>query len=41
VKTNFEKDIEDPLLYHATLNTGLLTFEQSADLIASLVSSKP
>ena len=41
VKTNFEKDIEDPLLYHATLNTDLLTFEQSADLIASLVSSKP
>jgi cytidylate kinase len=40
VKTNFEKNIEDPLLYHAILNTGLLTFEQSADLIASLVSSK-
>lgn len=37
VKTNFEKHIDDPLLYHATLNTGLLAFEQSADLIASLV----
>ena len=40
VKTNFERNIEDPLLYHATLNTGLLTLEQSADLIASLVTSK-
>lgn len=40
VKTNFEKNIEDPLLYHAILNTGLLTFEQSADLIASLVTPR-
>ena len=40
MKTNFERNIEDPLLYHATLNTGLLTLEQSADLIASLVTSK-
>ena len=39
VKTNFEKDIEDPLLYHAVLNTGLLTFDQAANLIASLVPS--
>ena len=37
LKTNFEKNIEDPLLYHATLNTGLLTYEQTANLLASLV----
>ncbi len=41
VKTNFEKNIEDPLLYHAILNTGLLTFPQTADLIASLAAPKP
>lgn len=40
VKSNFEKDIEDPLLYHAVLNTGLLTLDQSADLIASLVAPR-
>jgi hypothetical protein len=38
VKTNFEQNIEDPLLYHATLNTGLLTYEQTANLLASLVT---
>lgn len=41
VKTNFEKNIEDPLLYHATLNTGLLTFPQTADLITSLAAPTP
>jgi len=41
VKTNFDKNIEDPLLYHAILNTGLLTFPQTADLIASLAAPKP
>ena len=40
LKTNFEKNIEDPLLYHATLNTGLLTYEQTANLLASLVGQK-
>lgn len=40
VKTNFDKDIEDPLLYHATLNTGLLTFEQTADVLVGLVASR-
>jgi len=40
LKTNFEKNIEDPLLYHATLNTGLLTYEQTANLLASLVAQK-
>ena len=38
VKTNFEKDIEDPLLYHAVLNTGLLDFDTTADIVADLVT---
>lgn len=40
VKTNFEKDIDDPLLYHAVLNTGLLGFEQTADLLAALAARR-
>ena len=39
VKTNFEKDIDDPLLYHAVLNTGLLGFEKTADLLAGMVAA--
>ena len=38
VKSNFEKDIDDPLLYHAVLNTDLLGFPTTADLIADLVA---
>ena len=40
VKTNFEKDIDDPLLYHAVLNTGLLGFEKTADLLDAMVEDK-
>ncbi|MEX1111535.1 MAG: cytidylate kinase-like family protein [Chthoniobacterales bacterium] len=40
VKTNFERDIEDPLLYGAVLNTGLLGFEKTADLLAAMVTAK-
>lgn len=40
VKTNFDKDIEDPLLYHATLNTGLLSFGKTAEVLAGLVNSR-
>lgn len=40
VKTNFERDIEDPLLYDAVLNTGLLGFEKTADLLAAMVTAK-
>lgn len=40
VKTNFERDIEDPLLYDAVLNTGLLGFEKTADLLARMVAAK-
>jgi cytidylate kinase len=40
VKTNFQRDIDDPLLYDAVLNTGLLGFEKTADLLAGMVASK-
>lgn len=38
IKTNFDRDIDDPLLYHAVLNTGLLGFERTADTLAGLIS---
>ena len=40
VKTNFDRDIEDPLLYDAVLNTATLGFERTADVIASMVAAK-
>ncbi len=40
VKTNFDRDIDDPLLYDAMLNTATLGFERTADLIAAMVGSK-
>lgn len=39
IKTNFDRDIDDPLLYHAVLNTGLLGFEETASALASMVRS--
>ena len=40
VKTNFDKDIDDPLLYDAVLNTATLGFEQTADILAGMVAAK-
>lgn len=40
VKTNFEKDIDDPLLYDAVLNTATLGFEHTADVIAEMLAAK-
>ena len=40
VKTNFDRDIDDPLLYDAVLNTSTLGFERTADLIAAMVAAK-
>ena len=40
VKTNFEKDIDDPLLYDAVLNTATLGFEHTADVIAGMLAAK-
>ncbi len=40
VKTNFDREIEDPLLYHAVLNTSLLGFEHTAELLAAMIQPK-
>jgi cytidylate kinase len=40
VKTNFEKDIDDPLLYDAVLNTATLGFERTADILAGTLAAK-
>ena len=40
VKTNFEKDIDDPLLYDAVLNTATLGFECTADTLAAMIAAK-
>ncbi len=40
VKSNFQRDIDDPALYHATLNTGFLSFERTAGVIARLVTDE-
>ena len=40
IKANFDRDIEDPLLYHAVLNTGLLGFEETADILAAMLAPK-
>lgn len=40
VKTNFERSIDDPLLYDAVLNTGTLGFEQTADILIAMLKPK-
>jgi hypothetical protein len=40
VKTNFEEDIDNPLLYHAVLNTGLLSFDETARTLANLLPGR-
>jgi cytidylate kinase len=40
VKSNFDRDIDDTLLYDAVLNTATLGFERTADLIAAMVAAK-
>lgn len=40
MKTNFDKDIDDPLLYDAVLNTASLGFERTADILAAMVAAK-
>lgn len=39
IKTNFDRDIEDPLLYHAVFNTGLTGFEGTAGTLEAMLSS--
>lgn len=40
VKSNFYKDIENPLLYHLVVNTGLITYEEAAGLIGDTIINK-
>jgi cytidylate kinase len=37
---NFHKNVDDPLLYHMTLNTGLLTYKETAEIIAGAVVNR-
>ena len=37
VKENYDKDIDDPLLYHLVLNTDLIPFDKAASLIGDEV----
>ncbi len=37
VKDNFDKDINDPLLYHVTINTDIVDYEETARLIGDEV----
>jgi cytidylate kinase len=40
VKTYFNARIDDPLLYHLLLNTGLLSFDEAAQIIANAVQQR-
>ena len=40
LKSNFSRDIENPELYHLVLNTGLLTYGETAAVIADAVIKK-
>jgi len=37
IKKYYHKDIDDPLLYHLTINTNLLSFDDIAEIIGQLV----
>jgi cytidylate kinase len=37
VKDNFDKDIDDPLLYHITINTDMVKYDEAARLIGEEV----
>jgi len=40
LKSNFSRDSENPELYHIVLNTNLLTYEESAAVVADAVMKK-
>ena len=40
IKNNFDRNIDDPLLYHAVLNTGLLSFEETASVLDAMIAPK-
>ena len=37
IKDNFDRDIDDPLLYHIVINTDLVGYEEAARLIGDAV----
>jgi cytidylate kinase len=39
LKSYFHKNIDDPLLYHLTLNTDLMTSEKAAEIIGEAITS--
>jgi len=41
LKTYFNADIDDPLLYHLVINTGWVSYDQAAQLIADAVLRLP
>ena len=40
LKTYFNKDIDDPLLYHLIVNTDLVGYDQTAHLIGEAVLNR-
>jgi cytidylate kinase len=40
VRKHFDRDIEDPLLYHLVINTDWVSLDEAADLIARVVAGK-
>lgn len=40
IKKYYHKDIDDPLLYHLTINTNLLSFDDIAEIIGQLVTRR-
>ncbi|HEY5914798.1 MAG TPA: cytidylate kinase-like family protein [Verrucomicrobiae bacterium] len=41
LKKYFDKDVDDPLLYHLTINTDVVPYEEAARIIAGAVATKP
>jgi hypothetical protein len=40
LKKYFDADVDDPLLHHLTINTGLVSYDEAATLIANAVMDK-
>ncbi len=41
LKKYFKADVDDPLLYHLVINTGLVSYDQAAQMIADAVLKNP
>lgn len=40
LKTYFNKDIDDPLLYHLIINTHLISFKRAVELIGNSIMQR-